>query len=479
MTRFGGLRTRLLIAFVVTSAVTLLAAAAALLSPLQHRLRAQSQSALKAATLSARGQLQEALKVDPQAIGKAYEVVDGLQRRTNARVALYVLDPQLRSLYGLPDQADDVYEAYTFGHTVESDTSAGTRIAVALSPKDARTFYVLAARKPYTDVHEAVAQVRDAFLKAALIGLAAALVFALILSTTLSRRLGRLRQAALRILRDGMDAPPPRDDTRDEVGDLARAMGAMQIGLRRQETARRRFVATASHELRTPLTSLSGTLELLGEDLEREDFDREDARDQVAFAEGQIQRLRNLATELLDLSRLDAGIELRSEPVELGEVARAVAAEFALQARDSRRTLEVIPPIGPCWAQGDPDAVARVARILIDNALRYAPEGCTVRVIAAYHGASATLAVTDDGPGVPPREREIVFERFQRGSTTAGEGGFGLGLAIGSELAQRLGGTLVYDGEDDQPGARFVLTLPIEMPQGSRRQPDRPPVPSA
>jgi signal transduction histidine kinase len=478
VTRFGGLRWRLLIAFVVTSAVTLLAAAAALLSPLQDRLRAQSQSALKAATLSARGQVQEALHDDPEAVGKAYEVVDDLQRRTNARVGLYVLDPQLRTLYGLPDKVDDVYEAYTFGHTVESETSAGTRIAVALSPKGSPRFYVLAARKPYTDVQEAVAQVRDAFLKAALIGLAVALVFALILSTTLSRRLGRLRLTALRILRDGMDAPPPRDETRDEVGDLARAMGAMQIGLRRQETARRRFVATASHELRTPLTSLSGTLELLGEDLAREDFDREDAREQVVFAEGQIQRLRNLATELLDLSRLDAGVELRSEPVELGEVARAVAAEFTLQARDDRQTLEVVPPIGPCWARGDPDAVARVARILIDNALRYAPPGSTVRIEAAYHGATATLGVADDGPGVPPREREVIFERFQRGSTTAGEGGFGLGLAIGSELAQRLGGTLAYAADDGRPGARFVLTLPIELPQGSQRAAKRPTVPS-
>jgi hypothetical protein len=105
VTRFGGLRWRLLIAFVVTSAVTLLAAAAALLSPLQDRLRAQSQSALKAATLSARGQVQEALHDDPEAVGKAYEVVDDLQRRTNARVGLYVLDPQLKTLYGLPTRS--------------------------------------------------------------------------------------------------------------------------------------------------------------------------------------------------------------------------------------------------------------------------------------------------------------------------------------------------------------------------------------
>jgi signal transduction histidine kinase len=242
----------------------------------------------------------------------------------------------------------------------------------------------------------------------------------------------------------------------------------MQQALRRQEEARRAFVATASHELRTPLTSLQGNLELLLEDLDAGHLDTEDAAAVLRGGQDQLRRLANLASELLDLSRLDAGVELRHEPVEVGEMCRAVAAEFALRARDRGVELEVVPPTGPVWASGDPGAVARVARILIDNALRFSPPGAAIRVTAEYHGERATLEVADQGPGVPVAERELIFERFQRGSRTGGEGGFGLGLAIGRELARRLGGELgLAAAEAPGGGAHFVLTLPIEMPRGS------------
>src|SRR5258705_238914 len=131
-------------------------------------------------------------------------------------------------------------------------------------------------------------------------------------------------------------------------------------------------VATASHELRTPLTMLQGTMELLDEDL-RDGLDIEDAQEQVTNARRELRRLSALASELLDLSRLDAAVQLRSEPVELGELARAVGAEFALRAAEHEVPIEVVPPPEPCWARADPAACARIIRILIDNALRFAP----------------------------------------------------------------------------------------------------------
>ena len=150
----------------------------------------------------------------------------------------------------------------------------------------------------------------------------------------------------------------------------------MQEELRRQEAARRAFVSTASHELRTPLTMLQGTMELLEEDLADGRLDLDDAQRQVATARRELRRLSVLAEELLDLSRLDAQVPLRSEPVELGELARAVAAEFELRGTRARRaTIDAVPPDAPCWGRGDPDAVARVVRILLDNALRYGPPG--------------------------------------------------------------------------------------------------------
>jgi signal transduction histidine kinase len=209
-------------------------------------------------------------------------------------------------------------------------------------------------------------------------------------------------------------------------------------------------------------------LELLQEDLDVDDLDVRDAADQVAAARRQVERLRTLAAELLDISRLDAGLELRTEPVELEEIARAVAAEFELRARPLDVSLSVKPPRGPCWALGDPDATARIVRILLDNALRYGPAGTTITTTISYVGDTATLSVHDDGPGVPPAEREHIFDRFHRGSEAGSDGGFGLGLAIGRELAIKQHGELLLDAEAS--GATFVLRLPIGMPIGSHDQ---------
>jgi signal transduction histidine kinase len=232
----------------------------------------------------------------------------------------------------------------------------------------------------------------------------------------------------------------------------------MQSRLQHQEEARRAFVATASHELRTPLTSLEGMLELLDDDLRSGDPDLQDARSLVERARAQSRRLGRLAGDLLDLSRIDAEVELRSEPVELGELSRAVLAEIELGA--SERGVMALLEGGavPVWALGDPGSVARILRILLDNAIRVSPDGGTVRV-ELLGEPMPTLSVCDDGPGVPEGERELIFERFQRGHQTGGQGGFGLGLAIGRELAQRMGGELVLDDAAGS-GARFTLRLP-------------------
>jgi signal transduction histidine kinase len=214
---------------------------------------------------------------------------------------------------------------------------------------------------------------------------------------------------------------------------------------------------------------LQGTMELLDEDLAGSGVDIADAQLQVATARRELRRLSALAGELLDLSRLDAAVPLRSEPIELGELARAVAAEFELRARERDIEIDVVPPGGPCWGRGDPDAVARVVRILLDNALRYGPSGQAVRVLAGGDGQAASLTVADSGPGVPEQEREHIFERFHRGSGAGSEGGFGLGLAIGRELAMRMGGDVrLVDSDPPGPGARFVLVLRPAASPGER-----------
>ncbi len=472
-----GLRPRLLLALVLTSAVTLGAAALALLPPLRDRLRTESVRSATATTLASRPSLERALRRgDDNAV---FSLALGLTNRINAQVMVaddvprVVADTSVEA----PSDALDVQTALNTGRTSQIVRGDLLHLSVPLAParrcpyeehnSTTHACYVLVVRKPLTDVAGAVGQVRDAFMTAALVGLVIAVVLGLGLASTLLRRLARLRRAALRVTAEGPGAPPPADDGADEVGDLSRAFRTMQQELRRQEDARRTFVATASHELRTPLTSLQGMLELLDDDLGSGRVDLPDAREQVAAAQRELRRLANLATELLDLSRLDAGVPLRSEPVELGELSRAVVSEFEPRAAAVAVELEVVPPIGPCWAGGDPTAIARILRILLDNALRFSPAGTSVLVSTGYRGERTVLEVGDAGPGVPEDERDLIFQRFQRGSRTGGESGFGLGLAIGRELAERLGGALrlVADGA---PGAHFVCELPIELPSGGR-----------
>src|SRR5204862_2022233 len=224
---------------------------------------------------------------------------------------------------------------------------------------------IVAARKPISSVHDANGVVRRAFTVAALAGLAGALLVGGFLAGRLVQRIRRLRDTTLRVSELGPEAELSPDRGRDEIGDLSRAFATMQQRLREQEQARRAFVATASHELRTPLTSLQVMLDMLGEDLRTQPVNIESAQTQAANAEAQVQRLSSLAADLLDLSRIDAGIPLRAELVEVGAIVRSVAME--LQARGGAGIElsgdEVV------WAVGDPGSVAQIVRILLDNAL--------------------------------------------------------------------------------------------------------------
>jgi signal transduction histidine kinase len=472
----GGLRWRLLLALVATSALTLLAAGLVILPALQQRLRDQSADSLLSAVSASRDGFSDALGRKGVDRDLALSVrASALRDQTDSRVLIaqpslltpsrtalgFIYDTEIAASVDRPlGVAINVERLRT---NVVEQRGDVLRIGIPIYGKKGKFVGVVVAQHRLSEVSTLVDQVRNRLLAAAAVGLLVAALLAIALSSTLLRRLGRLRTIALRISREGPEIPTPRDTRRDEVGDLARALARMQEELRRQEAARRAFVSTASHELRTPLTMLQGTMELLEEDLANGGLDVPDAQRQVATARRELQRLAVLAGELLDLSRLDAQVPLRSEPVELGELARAVAAEFELRARERDLKLEVVPPDGPCWGRGDPDAVARVVRILLDNALRYGAPGEPVRILTGSGDSEVTLDVIDHGPGIPPAEREHIFERFHRGAAASSEGGFGLGLAIGRELARRMGGDLrLTDGY--ARGARFVLTLRAATP---------------
>jgi signal transduction histidine kinase len=473
-----GLRGRIVGVVFVTAVATLVVAAVTLLGPLEHSLRTADQNTLvrnlNKATISKFSRLSLS---DVTSLPKEQRALCQAQTSLATRLGATVLvmespGPGGQGSHPLPachgevgnddDGYADVAAAFKYHrHKFSFGTIDGAEFARAAVPFVARDdlLYVLAVRKPIVEIPSAVSAVRTAFLTAALAGLLLTLILGIPLSATLVRRLRRLREAALELADAGPDVQIPVDTSRDEVGDLARTLATMQQRLQEQEEARRSFVATASHELRTPLTSLDGMLELLYDDLRYDAPDLEDARALLDRARAQSRRLGRLAADLLDLSRLDAKVDLRSEPVELGELSRAVMAEFELGTGERGIITRLLEQGEAVWAIGDPGSIARILRILLDNAVRVSPSGSELTIEVGDGIAAVELSVGDQGPGVPPGEADQIFRRFHRGRETHGQAGFGLGLAIGRELAERMGGELAL-ASSGGGGAKFTLRLP-------------------
>ena len=254
--------------------------------------------------------------------------------------------------------------------------------------------------------------------------------------------------------------------SRDEVGELAAAFNRMAADLEAADLQRRDLIAHVSHELRTPVSALHAVLENLVDGVARPD----PATLRTALA--QTARLGRLVGELLDLSRLDAGTQpLAPVEVALAPLVDAAVAEAQISTRDIAYAVHVTPP--DLRGVVDPARLHQVLANLLDNAARHSPPGGVVTVAVAATHDGLRLEVSDDGPGIPPQDRERVFDRFQRGSTTsvssgsthnATDGGTGLGLAIARWAVDLHGGRIAVLDRDGAPGARFVVDLPT-MPQ--------------
>jgi two-component system, OmpR family, sensor kinase len=264
----------------------------------------------------------------------------------------------------------------------------------------------------------------------------------------------------------GRRLAPSRTDT--ELGRTAAAFDAMldelegaerqarvaETTARASEARTKQFVADAAHELRTPLAGVQAVAEAaMAPELGVEERERLHL---LLLRES--RRAGRLVDDLLALARIDAGIELRREPVALRELAVAEAERARMLAPD-----RVIDAGGAdVGVVGDPARLGQVLANLLDNACRYTPSGGRVSVHVAS-GAAAEVWVTDTGPGVPPAERERIFDRLARldEARAAHDGGAGLGLAIARGIARAHGGDLRCVDPPDGTGAAFLLTLPL------------------
>jgi signal transduction histidine kinase len=322
---------------------------------------------------------------------------------------------------------------------------------------------VVLVRSSLRDTLQSIHQVRRRLVIAGLIALAAALLVGYLAAALFARRIRRLERAAHRIAA-GDFSEPVIDRWHDELGQLATAFDDMRQRLAQLEHARREFIANASHELRTPLFSLGGFLEIMDD----EELDPATQAEFMTTMREQVARLTKLATDLLDLSRLDAGrMTVEQEQVDLAALAEVLADEFRAVALSTGHPLAVENGT-ETRAVGDEERALQIGRILVENALLHTPPGTPVRIATAQQNGTAQLMVEDEGPGIPAEHAGQVFERFYRleGSLASGSG---LGLAIARELAELMGGSVEL--ERLPKSTVFSLVLPVEAFSHKKAEP--------
>jgi two-component system OmpR family sensor kinase len=392
------------------------------------------------------------------------EFVDTAAERTGARVALLwypspgskLLVRQDTGQVSTEIENDSIaIRALATGRPQHGTVRAGDEhYAEAAVPVLGRQYgqVALLVRDSVENQYGSVNLVQRRVLVAAGIGLLIALMLGYGGAWMFARRIRRLERAADRIASGRFDEPV-HDSGGGELRRLADAFERMRVRLAQLDDARREFVANASHELRTPLFSLGGFLELFDD----EELDEPTRREFLASMREQVVRLTKLASDLLDLTRLDAGrLTVEREPVDLAALAEELADEFRPVAQGTQHSLEVAVS-EPVVADADELRVLQIGRILVENALLHTPPGTSVRVRASLRDGQAVLEVEDEGAGIPADQRDQLFERFYRLDGTRASGS-GLGLAIAKELAELMNGTIEVDS---RPGRTvFTLALP-------------------
>jgi len=252
----------------------------------------------------------------------------------------------------------------------------------------------------------------------------------------------------------------------DDLAALATSFNQMAASLQEQirrlegmSRVQQRFVSDVSHELRTPLTTVRMAADVLHS--QRDAFDPATARS-AELLQNQLDRFELLLTDLLEISRFDAGAAaLDIEPVDLVTLAkRAIDVSESLAVRLGSR-LDLVAPLGPVRVDCDARRIDRVLRNLVSNALEHG-NGEPVTVTVATDDVAAAIGVRDHGVGLKPGETALVFNRFWRADPARARtvGGTGLGLSIALEDARLHGGWLQAWGEPGR-GSHFVLTLPV------------------
>ncbi len=359
----------------------------------------------------------------------------------NLGTALPVTDNTVR-LAGLrPERYDN--KLVTEFDDVTIDDEPYRMISVALP--DGGALQIARSTEENQSVLTALAQ---QFALIAAVAAALAALIGWLVARRVTRPIRRLSDVTADVAETRNFTVPIDVDGRDEVGQLARSVREMLDALEQSREQQQRLVHDAGHELRTPLTSLRANVGLL----ERApNLPPEERAEVVAAIREELRELSDLFDEMIDLASDQYSTEIAHDPVVLADLARRVADRWE---RRTGRPIEVAAD--DSIVLGDVSMLDRAVSNLLSNSHKFSPPGRPIGVEVR----SGALLVRDEGPGIPPAERQRVFDRFHRSEHTRSQPGSGLGLAIVAQIAARHGGT-VSVGDAPSGGAEVGLRLPL------------------
>jgi two-component system, OmpR family, sensor kinase len=356
------------------------------------------------------------------------------------------------------DQASQGLTRPRLGYTTAPVPDGGEMTLFEKRVRLGRAMVVVGAGQPLATVEVAQHGVASAFVLAGVLVLVLALIASYVAASQVSAPLRRMATVAARVDAGDLEPRMPVSAVRrDEVRVLTEAFNHMLDRLSEAFASQRQFLADASHELRTPLTVIRGQLEVLAAE---PDPTPEEVRRVERLVQAEIARLSRLVDDLLLLSQAERTDFLRREPIKLRPFVDEVWNGLSLTAQRQFELGEV--PDGTL--ESDADRLAQAVRNLGRNAIEHTaePDGLVRLDVVPTGDGSIRFTVEDNGSGIPPAERERVFERFHRveADRSRRSGGAGLGLAIVQAIAEAHGGRVTVADRDGLAGTRIELVLP-------------------
>lgn len=301
---------------------------------------------------------------------------------------------------------------------------------------------------------------RSALLFAGLGAVLVAAIAGLLVGRSISAPIVALAQSADRMSAGDLSARAPVYGAGEiahlasQFNHMAERLQASFAALSAERDALRRFIADASHELRTPITALGNFIELMQGPAANDPAAREEFLNE---SQAQVERMEWITSNLLNLSRLDAGlVQLDRRPQDLGELLQSAAGPLVSRAQGTGVRLEVQPPATGVQVVCDRARIEMAIGNLLENAIKFTPAGGQVILSGWQEGEHTRIQVADTGSGIAPEDLPHIFERFYRGKTT--QQGSGLGLAIVQSILQAHGGEVQVESEPGK-GSRFTLLL--------------------